>query len=189
LSIGPETESLTTDPFDIEGNSFRISGEATSLTDIFPFLQIFPKDETDRAVSLVQTTDEGPFDENVLEGPGTFTLDIQARGTEYMLTVEDCGSTPSGGPADTKGGTTTPSPPPTPTPPPRPSPSTQPSPPPTPPPDPRPSPPPPQPVPTPPPPSGELFKAGDLNDGPMPLMKGGSCPKEFPERRGNACYA
>jgi outer membrane biosynthesis protein TonB len=50
--------------------------------------------------------------------------------------------------------------------------------------------PPPQPTPAPPPAdSGTLFKAGGSNAGPIPLMKGGSCPKEFPERRGNACYA
>jgi hypothetical protein len=78
------------------------------------------------------------------------------------------------------------------TPSPSPQPSPQPSPPPTPPPAPQPSPPPPPaPQPSPPPTnSGELFKAGGgPNDGPMPLMKGGSCPQEFPDRRGNACYA
>jgi outer membrane biosynthesis protein TonB len=98
----------------------------------------------------------------------------------------------------TGGGTTTPSPspsprpspasPPPPSPPPSPQPNPSPSPPPTPPPAPRPTPPP-QPVPTPPPDSGTLFEAGGSNDGPLPLMKGGSCPKEFPDRRGNACYA
>ena len=64
-----------------------------------------------------------------------------------------------------------------------PSPSQQPSPPPSPQPSPQPSPPPTSTD------SGELFKAGGPNDGPMPLMKGGSCPQEFPDRRGNACYA
>ena len=78
-------------------------------------------------------------------------------------------------------GQTTPSPSQQPNPRPSPQPSPQPSPPPTPPPAPQPSPLPPD--------SGELFKAGGPNDGPMPLMKGGSCPQEFPDRRGNACYA
>jgi micrococcal nuclease len=76
----------------------------------------------------------------------------------------------------------------------QPNPSPPPSPPPTPAPNPRPTPaprptPPPQPAPTPPLDSGTLFKAGGSDVGPMPLMKGGSCPKGFPDRRGHACYA
>jgi hypothetical protein len=46
--------------------------------------------------------------------------------------------------------------------------------------------PPPQPAPVPDP--GPLFKAGGSEDGPVPLMRGDACPKEFPNRRGNACY-
>jgi hypothetical protein len=80
------------------------------------------------------------------------------------------------GPAGNRDDTTTPSPRPSPSPSPRPSPPPSPSP------APRPAPPP-QPVPAPP------FKAGGAEDGPVPLMKGGACPKEFPEQRGNACYA
>jgi hypothetical protein len=49
------------------------------------------------------------------------------------------------------------------------------------------APPPPQPAPV--PDSGPLFKAGGSEDGPVPLMRGDACPKEFPNRRGNACYA
>lgn len=79
-------------------------------------------------------------------------------------------------------------------PPPQPSPRPPPSPPPAPAPNPSPasaprSPPPSQPAPTPPLDSGTLFKAGGSDVGPMPLMKSGSCPKEFPDRRGQACYA
>lgn len=76
----------------------------------------------------------------------------------------------------------------------QPSPSPPPSPPPTPAPNPRPAPeprptPPPQPTPTPPPDSGTLFKAGGLMRGPVPTLPTGSCPREFPEKRGGSCYS
>ncbi len=45
-------------------------------------------------------------------------------------------------------------------------------------------PPPPQPNPSPAPP----FKAGGSAEGPVPPMPNGSCPKEFPDRHGNACF-
>lgn len=53
-----------------------------------------------------------------------------------------------------------------------------------------PPPPRPQPVPQPPPPppSVPLFKTAGPEDGPVPLMPDGECPKEFPAKRGGACY-
>ena len=48
--------------------------------------------------------------------------------------------------------------------------------------------PPPQPAPTPPPDSGTLFKAGGPMTGAVPAMPSGKCPREFPEKRGGACY-
>ena len=36
--------------------------------------------------------------------------------------------------------------------------------------------------------SGELMKAGGPSEGPVPVMPGGNCPKEFPTERGGACY-
>jgi len=35
---------------------------------------------------------------------------------------------------------------------------------------------------------GQLFNAGGLPKGPVPLMPGGGCPKEFPVQRGDACF-
>lgn len=72
--------------------------------------------DTGRATDFILVNDEGPFSDKVLEGPGTFTLEIEvgAGENEYTLRVEDCGSTPGGGPAQSKGGTTTPSPSPAP---------------------------------------------------------------------------
>lgn len=77
-----------------------------------------------------------------------------------------------------------PSPPPSPPPTPRPTPAPSPSPPPA----PRPTPPP-QPTLPPPPDSGTLFKAGGPKSGAVPLMPSGKCPKEFPNKRGGACYS
>ena len=86
----------------------------------------------------------------------------------------------SGAGEETTGGTTNP----TPSPPPPPSPS----------PAPRSTPPPqpvPQPTPEPLPPEdqGELMMAGGPEDGAVPIMRGGGCPKEFPTKRDRVCYA
>ncbi len=75
-----------------------------------------------------------------------------------------------GSPAEPKGGSVTPTPSPQPSPPP----------------------PPPQPTPDPPPPPSPqpapLLNAGGPQDGPVPLMSNGNCPKEFPVKQGQACY-
>jgi hypothetical protein len=34
--------------------------------------------------------EEGSGSQNILEGPGTFTLEIESEGFEYTVTVEDC---------------------------------------------------------------------------------------------------
>jgi hypothetical protein len=34
----------------------------------------------------------------------------------------------------------------------------------------------------------DLFDSGGPTEGPLPLMANGRCPKEFPEKRGEACY-
>lgn len=177
LTLGPETESQVTDQFEIAQNSFRVSGEVSSLEETSPLLQISPEDETGQPVSLIPSYQEGPFDQLVLEGPGTFTLDITARGAEYTITVEDCEAPPPGDPGD-KGGNTEstdpqPTPTPPPTPPPRPTPAPQPTPPPT---------------PAPQPSDETLMKAGGPKDGLVPLMPNGGCPKEFPVKKGHACY-
>jgi hypothetical protein len=38
------------------------------------------------------------------------------------------------------------------------------------------------------PPGTELFDSGGPRTGPFPLMPDGTCPKEFPVKRGGACY-
>jgi hypothetical protein len=188
------TGAQETDTFETTTDSFRLSYDLESTPDVErigtePVLTITIESEG-RSVGLAQQNEEGSGESFVNEPPGTYNLDIVAAG-RYTITVEQCeGGDPSTNPnpkeaKDTTTATrqpkTSPDPPrPAPTPNPAPSPPPRPSPTPT---------PPPQPALDPPPDSGTLFKAGGSNDGPMPLMKGGSCPKEFPERRGNACYA
>lgn len=36
--------------------------------------------------------------------------------------------------------------------------------------------------------AGSLLEAGGMVKGPVPLMPNGSCPKEYPVERGDACY-
>ena len=147
--------------------------------------------ETGLAADFILGDMAGPFDDNVLAGPGTFILEIEVGtgANEYTLKVEDCGATPRGGAAGSQaGGSTTQS-----TTPPPPSPPPKTNPPPAPP---KSDPPPPPPRPTPPPrsspppsPPGSIFNAGGPEDGPVPVMPSGNCPKEFPMKQGEACYA
>lgn len=115
----------------------------------------------------------GTFD--LQSAPGRYSLDIRPSDPdrEYIVEAAECeGDSPTGG-----GETTGPTPPPSP---PQPSPR-------PPPPPPRPQPSPPQPSPPPPPPAPPL-KAGGPQDGPVPAMPNGGCPKEFPAKRAGACY-
>jgi hypothetical protein len=170
------TQDQTTPPFDIEGAEWRYILEARATTETSGSLSVDPQAEEEGAVPIVRgfetlTTDQEPevLNSDVLDGPGTFTLDIDANGSEYTIVVCERGT--GGGDSKNKtGGTTTPKksatsqPKTSPTPPPPPS---------------------PQPTPAPAPP----FKAGGAEAGPVPLMPNGSCPKEFPIRQGKACYA
>ena len=69
------------------------------------------------------------------------------------------------------------------------TPRTTPTPRPTPPPTPNPEPtPPPEPTPAPRPDPVPAFNAGGPAEGPVPVTPSGDCPKEFPAKKGNACY-
>ena len=96
--------------------------------------------------------------------PGFVGTAYAQQDTTDRLDLDQPGQPKSG---STTGPRTTPTPGPGPTPPP--------------PPRPNPSPPPPPPAPP--------FNAGGPKAGPVPLMPDGSCPKEYPDQRGNACYA
>jgi hypothetical protein len=120
----------------------------------------------------------GTFD--VESPPGQYSLDIRPSSpdSEYIVEPAECtGASPAGG-GDTTGPAPQPSPPP---------PTPQPSPP-----TPQPPPSPPRPQPSPPtsllPPPAPPFNAGGPQDGPLPLMPDGGCPKEFPVKRDGACF-
>jgi hypothetical protein len=183
FSLGPETENQITEPFNIGGNSFRVLGDLrnTDPKDCIQSLTTRPIDQdTDLAADVILTQDVGLFEETVLEGPGTFALEIEVgvgSNVENTVRVEDCGATPRGGPGEPKGGSTNPntSPAPkTPASPPKMS-------------SPAPKTPPPAPKTPAPKESGSLMKAGGPSEGSVPSMPGGGWPQEFPTMRDRVC--
>jgi hypothetical protein len=166
------TGDQTTPQFDINGTEWRFSTTATPTSDTSGEANVTAQDEdgstVGTSVSLVDP-EVNPTDSTsspILDGPGAFTLEIVANDVEYNILV--CESTAGGGGSQRGGGSTNPEPSPQP-PPPAPS-------------------PPPQPAPRPSPPPVPPFNAGGPKAGPAPLMPGGGCPKEFPQKRGEACY-
>ena len=168
------TGDQTTSQFEINGTEWRFSTTATPTSDTSGEANVTAQDEggstVGTSVSLVDP-EVNPTDSTsspILEGPGAFTLEVEASGVDYTILV--CESTGEGGRNQEGGDTTVPEPSPQPpSPPPSPSPPL----PPTPRSDPPPAPP---------------FNAGGPKAGPAPLMPGGGCPKEFPQKRGGACY-
>ncbi len=166
--IAPETTNQRVGPVQINGNSIRVAGEVTADDpNRFSALTITVEGEGEDGMPVfdaVSITETGPFTENILEGPGSFTFDIESTETvTYTVTISDCGASPPGK-AEPERKSTSPPPPSKITPQP-----------------PRPQPPPPPPAPP--------FKAGGPEAGPVPLMPNGSCPKEYPDQRGSACHA
>jgi hypothetical protein len=154
--FGPDTEDMTTEPFDIRGDVFRVSGEVRIFDpQVQSGVNITPVDENGTPASAIPVFEERSFEQDVREGPGTFTLEIQTLGeVEYTVTVEDCGPSPQGdpgeegSPTDEGGDSTIPAPP----------------------------------------RDETLMDAGGPENGPVPLMPNGECPKEFPVKRGAACH-
>ncbi|MGH3087434.1 MAG: hypothetical protein ACRDSJ_08970 [Rubrobacteraceae bacterium] len=163
--FGPDDGDRTTDPFDMRGDVFRVSGEVRTFeSQVQSGVNITPVDENGTPASAIPVFEERSFEQGVREGPGTFTLEIKTLGeVEYTVTVEDCGPSPrgdpgeEGGPTDEGGDSTIPDTSRTPA---RPS-ST---------------------------PDGTLLDAGGPSSGPVPLMPDGECPKEFPVKKGAACH-
>lgn len=177
------TGQQRTDLFDIRTNSWAVfygfvdteQGEPELSLDVTVYNE---RGETVPADLEPPDPAEGPnagtFD--VRSPPGQYSLNIRPSSPdrEYIVEAAEC----EGGPSDGSGETTGSIPPP---PPPQPAPP--------PPPPPQPPPPPPRPQPSPPPSSlAPPFKAGGPQDGPVPAMPNGRCPKEFPAKQGEACY-
>ena len=87
------TENQITPQFDITGNTFRLRYEITDLDEDpgFDSFSIRPIGENGIGVGQsVLVFEEGSGSENILEGPGAFSLEIDSEGFEYTVTVEDC---------------------------------------------------------------------------------------------------
>jgi hypothetical protein len=106
--------------------------------------------------------------------PGRYRLELVLSdpNQEFVVAIYECD--PSGVESTIPSPSPNPSPPLSPPPSPSPAPTPQPTPP---------------PQPAPPPDSGTLFKAGGPTTGPIPVMPSGKCPREFPDKRGGACYS
>lgn len=103
------TENQITPSFNITGNTFRLLYDITDL-DADPLgdiINIRPVDDGGPVGGAVTLQDPGNGSQNVLEGPGSFTLEIESNGFEYSVTVEDCTGSASGtAPASTPGTST-----------------------------------------------------------------------------------
>ena len=188
-----ETFSGTADQsfpeFEIDGAEWRFIVQATSTAETSGSVTVetvFDPDNPGFGIATVSVNPEFSPTEtsssSVIDGPGTFTLEVDANGAEYDILV--CESqTPGGG----GGGTTTGAPKTPTTPPPAPkTPSPAPK-------TPSPAPKTPSPAPKTPSPapedSGTLMNAGGPTTGPVPMMANGSCPRELPVKRDGACYS
>ena len=93
------TENQITPDFEITGNTFRLSYDITDLNEDpgFDSFLIRAIDEEGLQVGdSVLVFDEGSDTVNILEGPGTFNLEIESDGFDYTVTVEDCVGTNQG---------------------------------------------------------------------------------------------
>jgi hypothetical protein len=100
------TENQITPEFDITGNRFRLRWDITDLDDDpagDSFIIRTRENGTEVGESVV-VSDEGSGSEIILEGPGTFTLEIESEGFQYTVAVEDCTGDNNGG--ETIGGDT-----------------------------------------------------------------------------------
>jgi hypothetical protein len=160
-------------PFETTTDLFRVSYEIRAPLEEAPFFADVESADESPSIPAASISQQGSGSGETFGNaePGRYFLNIiTGGGTEYTIRIEECGDGEANpkegksGEGTTKDQSKV-----------RPAPSKSPPPPPT--------------KSPPAPPKAPPFKAGGAEDGPVPLMKGGVCPKEFPERRGNACYA
>ena len=194
------TQDQTTSEFVIGGKRWRFIIHARARGGGIGHVAVKPRGGSSGqfGVSSVSASPNGNLEgpsssSNIIDGPGSFSLDIDADDAEY--TVRVCESLTSGSTPTPAGGKVLepePSPQPSPPPPARTTPGGEDKPAAEPPPQPSPAAPPKttpsavQPQPSSPP--GPQFNSGGPEAGPVQLMPSGSCPKEFPAKRGELCY-
>ncbi len=173
------TQDQTTPPFDIRGNEWRFVANARTTTEASGNLNVDANNQAEPArpipeafVTLSASPGQTPSESSdILDGPGSFTLEIEANGVEYTIRVCERGGG-GGQPKDQPTGAPKERPKSAPKEQPKGQPRQQPA-------------PPPRPIPSPPEPS---FKAGGPSQGPVPLMPNGRCLREFPVKQGGACW-
>ncbi len=87
------SENQRTAPFNITGESFRIlfETEPAGQDPFLPTVEVDVLNENGRPIGEGFLAFEGEDGaENILVGPGTFSLEIRADDASYELTVEDC---------------------------------------------------------------------------------------------------
>ena len=97
------TQNQITPAFNITGNTFRLRYDVTDLDEDpgFDSLSIRPIAEDGIGVGdSVLVFDPGSGSKNILDGPGSFTLEIESEGFEYNVIVEDCTGTAPGNAQD-----------------------------------------------------------------------------------------
>ncbi len=114
-SIGPETTNQRVGPVQIRGDTIRVEGEVTAEDpDRFSALSIDLEGEGEDglpAFDFVSITETGPFQENILEGPGSYTFNIEStEAVTYTVTISDCGESPPGDTSTPQGDPSTPVP-------------------------------------------------------------------------------
>jgi hypothetical protein len=109
-SVGPtENDLVTTRPFTVTGDSFRLTYETTDADESgLPFVDVTVLDRAGKEVGGQVIFDEGVVREVVRAGPGRFNFEITAEDLKYKLTIEDC--TGTGNPPDGQNIPTTPIP-------------------------------------------------------------------------------
>jgi len=100
-SVGPtDQELVTTRPFTVTGDSFRLTYETTDADESgLPFFDVTVLDEAGKEVGGRVIFEEGIQQEIVRASPGRFDFETTAEDLKYKLTIEDCtgDGNPSGG--------------------------------------------------------------------------------------------
>ncbi len=91
LTITNETGSTLTEPFNIEGDRFRITSTVENTEfEQGTFFIISVEDANSVPVAVISQEKEGAKTSFVNEGPGEFSLEVDGVDANYTILVEDC---------------------------------------------------------------------------------------------------